>query len=70
MQGLRGARSGDFTELTPEQITSLNTVSKPVLNFPADFLAQAHSYGHAGGTVDGTPSQIMFLVPKDEISRW
>jgi hypothetical protein len=68
--GLRSARTGDFTELAPEQITSLNTVSKPVLNFPADFLAQAPSFGHAGATVDGTPNQIVFLVPKDEISRW
>ena len=56
--------------LTPEQITSLNTVSTPVLNFPADFLAQAPSFGHAGATVDGIPSQITPLVPKDDSSRW
>jgi diketogulonate reductase-like aldo/keto reductase len=38
--------------LTPEQIASLNTVSKPVLNLPDDFLAQASSFGHAEATVD------------------
>jgi aryl-alcohol dehydrogenase-like predicted oxidoreductase len=56
--------------LTPEQIASLNSVSKPVLNFPADFLAQSPSLAHAGATVNGVPSQLGFLVPKDESSRW
>jgi aryl-alcohol dehydrogenase-like predicted oxidoreductase len=127
MQGLRGARSGDFTEkqydiidevgkvaaecgtdsstvalawlraqpgisstiigastlkqldanvkaldltLTPEQIASLDTVSRPVLNFPADFLVHSPTYSHAGATVNGVPSQLTFLVPKDDSSRW
>ena len=56
--------------LTPEQIASLNSVSKPVLNFPADFLAQSPSLAHAGATVNGIPSQLGFLVPKGESSRW
>ena len=56
--------------LTPEQIASLNEVSKPALNFPADFLAQSPSYAHAGATVNGVPSQRTFLVPKDDSSRW
>ena len=56
--------------LTPEQIASLDSVSKPVLNFPADFLTHSPSIAHAGATVDGIPSQPSFLVPKDESSRW
>ena len=56
--------------LTSEQIDSLNNVSRPVLNFPADFLASAPSLAHAGTTVNGVPSQLMHLVPKDENSRW
>jgi aryl-alcohol dehydrogenase-like predicted oxidoreductase len=56
--------------LTPEQIASLDNVSKPVLNFPADFLASAPSLSHAGATVNGVPSQLMHLVPKDDDSRW
>jgi aryl-alcohol dehydrogenase-like predicted oxidoreductase len=56
--------------LTPEQIASLNNASKPVLNFPADFLAHSPSYSHAGATVNGVPSQLTFLVPKDDSSRW
>jgi aryl-alcohol dehydrogenase-like predicted oxidoreductase len=127
MQGLRGARAGDFTEkqydiidavgkiaaecntdsstvalawvqaqpgvqstiigartieqldanlkaldltLTPEQIATLNDVSKPKLNFPADFLLQSPSYSHAGATVNGVPSKMTFPLPKDDSSRW
>ena len=56
--------------LTPEQIASLNEVSKPVLNFPADFVLQTPSLSHAGATVNGVPSQLTPLVPKDDSSRW
>jgi hypothetical protein len=56
--------------LTPEQIASLNDVSRPVLNFPADFLTHSPSYSHAGATVNGVPSQLTFLVPKDDSPRW
>jgi aryl-alcohol dehydrogenase-like predicted oxidoreductase len=56
--------------LTPEQMASLDNLSRPVLNFPADFLAHSPSYGHAGATVNGVPSQLTFLVPKDDSSRW
>ena len=59
----------EFT-LTSEQIASLNDASKPVLNFPADFLTHSPSLSHAGATVNGVPSQRMFLVPKDESARW
>jgi aryl-alcohol dehydrogenase-like predicted oxidoreductase len=58
--------------LTPEQITSLNNVSKPVLNFPAGSLAltESPSYSHAGATVNGIPSELTLLIPKDGGSRW
>lgn len=56
--------------LTPEQIASLNEVSKPALNFPADFLTHSPSFSHAGAMVNGVPSQLTFLVPKDASSRW
>ena len=56
--------------LTPEQIASLDAASKPTLNFPADFLLQSPSYSHAGATVNGVPSQLTFLVPQDDSSRW
>ncbi len=56
--------------LTAEQIASLNAASRPALNFPADFLAAAPSIAHAGATVNGIPSQLMFMVPRDDSSRW
>jgi hypothetical protein len=56
--------------LTPDQIAALGSVSKPVLNFPADFLTHSPSFSHAGTTVNGVPSQLTFLVPKDDSSRW
>jgi aryl-alcohol dehydrogenase-like predicted oxidoreductase len=56
--------------LTPEQIAALDGASKPVLNFPADFLMHSPSYAHAGATVNDVPSQLTFLVPKDDSSRW
>ncbi|RYX81677.1 aldo/keto reductase [bacterium] len=56
--------------LTAEQLASLSDASKPVLNFPADFLAQAPSISHAGATVNGVPSQKIFLVPDDDSPRW
>ncbi len=62
-------RALDLT-LTPEQMAALDSVSKPVLNFPAEFLTHSPSYSHAGATVNGVPSQQTFLVPKDDNARW
>jgi aryl-alcohol dehydrogenase-like predicted oxidoreductase len=56
--------------LTPNQIAALDSVSKPVLNFTADFLTLSPSFSHAEATVNGIPSQLTFLVPKDDSSRW
>jgi aryl-alcohol dehydrogenase-like predicted oxidoreductase len=56
--------------LTPEQTERLDNASKPVLNFPVDFLTHSPSYSHAGATVNGVPSQLTFLVPEDDKSRW
>jgi aryl-alcohol dehydrogenase-like predicted oxidoreductase len=56
--------------LTPEQIATLNQASKPVLNFPADFLSQAPSFNNAGATINGISSRLTPLVPKDDTVRW
>ncbi|GAB3638239.1 hypothetical protein GCM10027422_38290 [Hymenobacter arcticus] len=58
-------------KLTPEQVAALDAVSKPILNFPADFNKnQSPSYAHAGATVNGVPSQDFFNVPTDNSKRW
>lgn len=56
--------------LSNEEIARLDEVSKPVLNFPADFLLQSPSFSHAGATVNGVPSQKSFFTPGDQDTRW
>jgi aryl-alcohol dehydrogenase-like predicted oxidoreductase len=56
--------------LTTEQMAALDQVSKPSLNFPADFLLNSPNYAHAGATVNGVPTQATFLVPRDDDPRW
>jgi aryl-alcohol dehydrogenase-like predicted oxidoreductase len=56
--------------LTPEQFSSLNAVSKPALNFPADFLAASPSFCHAGARVNDVPSHQTPTVPKDDSARY
>jgi aryl-alcohol dehydrogenase-like predicted oxidoreductase len=70
LEQLNGNLNALDLTLTPEQITSLNKVSKPVLNFPADFLGVAPSFCHAGATVDRVQSQLTPLVPTDDSARW
>jgi len=58
-------------KLTVEQVAALDEVSKPVLNFPADFNRNnSPSYAHAGATVNGVPSVAVANVPKDDTKRW
>jgi aryl-alcohol dehydrogenase-like predicted oxidoreductase len=46
-------------KLTPEQTAALDTLTKPKLNFPADFLELARMI-HAGGTtINGQTSQLI-----------
>lgn len=70
LQQLQGNLKALDVTLTPDQLSRLNTVSAPTLNFPADFLAQAPSFNHAGATVNGVPSRLTPLVPKDQAARW
>lgn len=46
-------------KLTPEQTAALDALTKPKLNFPAEFLEMAQMI-HAGGTtINGQPSQLL-----------
>jgi len=57
--------------LTPEQIASLDKVSKPVLNFPAEFNANfSPTFQHASATVNGVPSKLRGNVPTDDAQRY
>jgi aryl-alcohol dehydrogenase-like predicted oxidoreductase len=57
--------------LTPGQIGKLDAVSKPTLNFPADFNTNlSPNFAHAGTTVNGVPSKLVGNVPKTDVERW
>ena len=45
--------------LMPEQTAKLDALSKPTLNFPAEFVQMAHMIQQGGTTVNGTPSQLV-----------
>lgn len=58
-------------QLTPQHIAALDSVSQPVLNFPADFNAQVSpNLEHAGATVNGVPSTLGANVPANDSARW
>jgi aryl-alcohol dehydrogenase-like predicted oxidoreductase len=48
--------------LAPEHVLALDEVSKPSLNFPANFLGGAVSFMRNGLTVNGVPSEAMALL--------
>jgi aryl-alcohol dehydrogenase-like predicted oxidoreductase len=51
-------------------IEALDALTKPKLNFPADFLASANTFAHAGATVNGEPSGVIPFVPNDDSERY
>ena len=56
--------------LTPEQIVSLDALSEPTLNFPAQFLKIAGGFMHGGVTVNGDASAEWPLVSKTDAERY
>jgi aryl-alcohol dehydrogenase-like predicted oxidoreductase len=57
-------------KLDASQLAALDRVSKPSLNFPAAFLEFAPSFMHAGATVNGEPSQVPPMMPKNDAERY
>jgi len=57
-------------KLDASQSAGLDRVSKPTLNFPAGFLEFAPSFMHAGATVNGEPSQVPPMMPKNDAERY
>ena len=51
-------------KLQPEQLAALNAASRPKLNFPADFIANAGVFMHPGLTVNGDTAPQSALSPK------
>ncbi len=55
--------------LPEEAVTALNEVSKPALNFPADFVRGASMFRRGGTTVNGETAAPWPLSPKSDAER-
>ena len=51
-------------ELASAQSTELDELSKPTLNFPADFMGIVPSFAYAGTTINGRTAPISPFVPQ------
>jgi aryl-alcohol dehydrogenase-like predicted oxidoreductase len=56
--------------LAPEESASLDTLSKPVLPFPMQFMHVATMFSHSGATVNGETSQRWPLAPVGDGERY
>ncbi|AKT41931.1 aldo/keto reductase [Chondromyces crocatus] len=57
-------------KLRPEDLSALADVSKPRLNFPAEFLANGLMFSHGGITVNGASPPPWPFAPKDDGDRY
>ena len=57
-------------KLTPAQVQALDELSKPTLDFPAEFLKNAPSFMHAGLSVNGVQAPPSTLTPKADVPRY
>lgn len=56
--------------LTDSQLAALDSVSRPSLNFPADFLGMAPTFTHGGASVNGVAAPAWEMAPKDDRDRY
>lgn len=56
--------------LAPEHLERLNSLTRPTLNFPADFNANGMSFYHGGTTINGREAPIWPLSPKNDQERY
>jgi len=53
-------------ELGPDQVAELDTISKPRLDFPAEFLERVPTFAFAGTTIEGRSGEWLPHMPDDE----
>ena len=56
--------------LSTTQIQKLDELSKPTLNFPADFLGIIPSFAYGGTTINGRSGPISPFVPQKDGARY
>ncbi|HEY9784001.1 MAG TPA: aldo/keto reductase [Candidatus Obscuribacterales bacterium] len=57
-------------KLHADHIAALDAVSKPQLNFPADFIANAGTFRSGGTTINGETSPVNPLAPESDSERY
>jgi aryl-alcohol dehydrogenase-like predicted oxidoreductase len=55
--------------LRPEDVAKLDAISKPKLNFPADFIANGAAFVHGGTTINGRSAPIWPMSPANDAER-
>ena len=56
--------------LQPAHLAALDEVTKPALNFPHEFLANAHNFAYGGTTINGQPSEVLPTMPRSDSERY
>jgi aryl-alcohol dehydrogenase-like predicted oxidoreductase len=56
--------------LKTEQLAALDALSKPKLNFPADFIANGAAFVHGGTTINGRSAPPWPMSPKGDDDRY
>jgi aryl-alcohol dehydrogenase-like predicted oxidoreductase len=57
-------------KLTPQHLATLDAVSRPALNFPADLLRGVPAFMHGGLTINGLTALPFPLAPNAAKGRW
>jgi diketogulonate reductase-like aldo/keto reductase len=57
-------------KLSPAQLEKLDAVSKPKLNFPADFTQFVGSFAYGGTTIRGVEYPALPLAPRTDAERY
>jgi diketogulonate reductase-like aldo/keto reductase len=55
--------------LPAEHVAALEEVSRPQLNFPADFVSRAGLFSHGGCTINGTTYPTLPAAPRGDEDR-
>jgi aryl-alcohol dehydrogenase-like predicted oxidoreductase len=62
--------AGLDVRLDSAHVAKLDQLSKPTLNFPADFIANGAQFVHGGTTINGRAAEAWPLSPKDDSDRY
>jgi aryl-alcohol dehydrogenase-like predicted oxidoreductase len=61
--------AGDVA-LKPQQVATLDAMSKPELNFPADMIANSGTFVHGGTTINGRSAPVWPMSPAGDADRY